>query len=244
MFIMFCMMVTSQSFWQYLPSYFAFIQYPHRLLLQMTPILSFIIALPFVLIRTVSRRMQVVLGGLTIFIVAYTFVFNNYQLYELGTIDYTTHSIIQAMGVEEEYLPEKTKGKYYELDDRKYLLLPLTNTEKSTPSATITTNETPYLKAEIQNNDSRQTLFELPRLFYAGYELAWKAEGDAVTRVLPYGQSQDGLITTVIPGNGTLEVQYTGGRWYAFSWVGAAAVFGYLLVLMFKFNKENNAEVA
>ena len=72
-------------------------------------------------------------------------MFNNFQLYELGTIDYTTHSIIQAMGVEQEYLPIKTKGKYKTIDDRSYTLLPLTNTENATPSATIITNETPVV---------------------------------------------------------------------------------------------------
>jgi len=230
------MMATTQAFWRYLPDYFAYIQYPHRLLLQVTPVLSLLIALPFVLIRAVTRKLLVALGFLGIFIVAYTFMFNNYQLYELGTIDYTTHSIIQAMGVEQEYLPANTKGKYYVIDNREYLLLPLTNAEYATPSATIVTNETPYLLAEIENNESKQTIFELPRLFYAGYELKWRAEGASAAITLPYGQSKDGLITTVIPGNGTLQVQYTGGWWYTALCFSAVVILSYLFVLIYKYS--------
>jgi len=198
--------------------------------------LSLLIALPFVLIRAVTRKLLVALGFLGIFIVAYTFMFNNYQLYELGTIDYTTHSIIQAMGVEQEYLPANTKGKYYVIDNREYLLLPLTNAEYATPSATIVTNETPYLLAEIENNESKQTIFELPRLFYAGYELKWRAEGASAAITLPYGQSKDGLITTVIPGNGTLQVQYTGGWWYTALCFSAVVILSYLFVLIYKYS--------
>ena len=236
MLITLLIMVTTQISWRYLPDYFAFIQFPHRLLLQATPILSLLISLPFILIRAVTRRLLIVLGFLSIFIVTYTFMFNNFQLYELGTIDYTTHSIIQAMGVEQEYLPIKTKGKYKTIDDRSYTLLPLTNTENATPSATIITNETPYLLAEIRNNESKQTIFELPRLFYAGYKLKWQAENASEAITLSYSQSKDGLITTVIPGNGTLEMQYTGGWWYTTLCFSAVVVLGYLLALIYKYS--------
>ncbi len=229
-------MVTIRAFWIYLPHQFAYIQYPHRLLLEATPIVSLLIALPFILIRKVTRKTLVLLSALGILIVAYTYRFNNYELYELGTIDYTTHSIIQAMGVENEYLPVRSKDKFYEFDARSYNLLPLTNIETATPSATIQTNETPYLLAKIENNESKETVFELPRLFYAGYELIWQAEG-ATNRVsLPYSQGENGLITTVIPGNGTLEVQYTGGKWYPILCLGAVVAFGYLSVLLYRYS--------
>jgi hypothetical protein len=207
-------MVTQQWMWRYLPNLFAFIQYPHRLLGQFSLVISFVIALPFVLIKSPVTKIKIALGGLSLFVIAYTYVFNNYQLYELGTIDYTTHSIIQAMGVEQEYLPINTKNRYKELDNRPYALIALTNNASATPSAQIVENQTPYLKAVIDGNESKQTSFELPRLYYAGYTLRWQADNSKSSIVLPYTQSNNGLITTAVPGNGTLTVQYTGGIWY------------------------------
>jgi len=233
-------MVTTKFLWTKLPDYFAFIQYPHRLLLLVTPVLSLLIALPTILIRKITRKKLIALGILSIFIISYTFVFNNFELYELGKIDYTTHSIIQAMGVEREYLPSNAKANFEALDERSYQVLPLTNTESPIPSATIIENETPYMLVKIENNNSKKTLFELPRLFYAGYELKWKAEDKNEATTLSYDQSRYGLITTTIFGNGTLEVQYTGGQWYPLLVASSVLVFGYLSLLMYKYHTKRN----
>lgn len=240
-FILIIIFVTTSQVWEYLPNYFAFIQYPHRLLLQVTPVLTLLLALPCILIKKINKKIFLFLSILVIFIVAYTFKFNNYELQNLGSIDYTTHSIIQAMGVEREYLPIKTKEQFETFDERPFSLIPLTNTEKATPSATIVTNETPYLLAAIENNEDKQTVFELPRLFYAGYELMWQADGAATTTSLTYNQSNTGLITTMLEGNGMLEVQYTGGRWYFLFWLGAVITFGYLLVLMYTYSTKKTS---
>jgi hypothetical protein len=236
LFALLIIMVTIRLSWMYLPNFFAFIQFPHRLLLQITPILSLLISLPFILIKKITPIKFKMLGILSIIIVGYTLVFNNYEMYELGTIDYTTHSIIQATGVEQEYLPVKTKEKIETFDKRPYALMPLTNIGQSTPSATINTNETPYLTANILNNESKKTEFELPRLFYAGYKLNWISEDNNITISLPYKQSNNGLIKTVIPGNGTLEVQYIGGWWYPLFCLGSVITLVYLLLLMYKYS--------
>ena len=233
-------MVTTKALWYKLPDYFAFIQYPHRLLLLVTPVLSLFIALPTILIRKITRKKLITLGILSVFIISYTFVFNNFELYELGKIDYTTHSIIQAMGVEREYLPSNTKANLEILEERSYQVLPLTNSESPSPSATIIKNETPYMLVKIENNDSKETIFELPRLFYAGYELKWKTEGENETSILPYDQSEHGLITTTVIGNGKLEVQYIGGQWYPLLVTGSVIVFGYLSLIMYRYYTKRN----
>ena len=171
-----------------------------------------------------------------LFIVVYTFTFNNYELYNLGSIDYTTHSIIQAMGVEREYLPIKTKEHFEDFEYRPYALLALTNNQEATPSATIIKNETPYLLATIENNQNKQTTFELPRLFYAGYELRWKAEGSIKRVTVPYTQSDIGLIETTITDNGTLEVQYTGGKWYPLICLTASVTLICLFTVLYQYS--------
>lgn len=228
-------MVTTAALWVHLPEFFAYIQYPHRLLLQATPILTFLIALPFILIRKVTKKMVFLLAILAIFIVTYTFKFNNYKLFEIGKIDYTTFSILQATGVDQEYLPVNAKKEFENLEKRPRLILPLTHNEAATPSANIVTNETPYLLANISGNENQQTQFELPRLFYAGYELSWKAQGADHHVSLLYSQSKSGLIATTIPGNGTLEVQYTGGKWYWLACWSAIAISAYLLWLLYRY---------
>jgi hypothetical protein len=233
LFALLLIMTTTKLVWPYLPHFFAYIQYPHRLLLQTTPVLSLLIALPFVLIKKVTKKVVALLSVLALFIVSYTYVFNNYALYELGTIDYTTHSIIQAMGVEREYLPIKTREQFEPLETRPYSVLAITNNVTATPSATIVTNETPYMLAKIEYNNSKETVFELPRLFYAGYQLSWQPEGSNTKTVVPYTQSKNGLITANLVGNGMLEVQYTGGKWYPLVWMAAAAATSYFGVLAY-----------
>ncbi len=227
-------MVTTSALWIHLPAFFSFIQYPPRLLLLATPILSLIIALPFILIHKKSKKMIMALGVLAIFIVTYTFKFNNYALYELGKIDYTTFSILQATGVDHEYLPVNAKKEFENLEKRPRLILPFTNNVIATPSAQIEINETPYLLAKIENNQNKQTVFELPRLFYAGYNLKWKADGNHLEKSLPYTQSSNGLISTTISGNGSLEVQYTGGNWYWLACLSAVAASGLLVWLLYR----------
>jgi len=227
-------MVTTSELWLHLPHFFSYIQYPSRLLVQATPILALLITLPFTLIQKVTPKKIIVLGVLALSIVMYTFTFNNYQLFEIGKIDFTTFSILQATGVDQEYLPVNAKREFEPLEKRPRLILPLTNNETSTPSAQITTNETPYLLAKIGNNENKQTLFELPRLFYGGYDLGWQAENAQASIALPYDQSKSGLITTMISGNGMLEVQFTGGKWYWISCVSAVAVLGYLIWLLYR----------
>jgi len=227
-------MVTSSVIWTHLPNYFAFIQYPPRLLLLATPILTLIISLPFILIQDTSRKMFLSLSALAVFIVAFTFKFNNYELYNIGNIDYTTFSIIQATGLDSEYLPVAAKTQSEYLEKRPRIILPVSNTTSSTPSAVIVTNQTPYLRANISNNENKETKFELPRLFYAGYELKWKAAGNNKVSSLSYSQSENGLIITNISGNGSLEVQYTGGKWYWLSCLASLVALGYLLWLLYR----------
>lgn len=236
MLIFLLIMVTTPVFWRHLPSYFAFIQFPYRLLLQATTILSLLIALPFITINKLTQKTALALGILGIIIILYTFKFNSYHMYELKTIDYVTHSIIQATGVEQEYLPIKAKEKSDALGNRLYTLLPLTNNNRATPSASIITNETPYLLAKISNNESKKTLFELPRLYYSGYELRWQPEGTDTIILLPYSQSENGLITSFISGNGKLEVQYTGEKLYTLFCFCAFLVFGYFIILIYKYS--------
>lgn len=191
--------------------------------------------MPFLLLRKVNAKVVAGLGAVATFVLVYTFIFNNYELYDIATIDYTTHSIIQAMGVEQEYLPVQSRKEMEPLETRGYGILPLTNNETATPSATIVENETPYMLAKIENNQGKETVFELPRLFYAGYELKWQADGESTRTTLPYEQSEDGLITVLVPGNGTLQVNYTGGKWYSFLWLGAVTAAAYLGWLAYQY---------
>ena len=96
--ILLIILTITPALWLSLPAGFAYIQYPHRLLLQATPILSLLAAFPLILINTFTRKRLVLLGSLGIFITAYTFKFNNFELFQLSSLDYTTFSIIQAMG--------------------------------------------------------------------------------------------------------------------------------------------------
>lgn len=96
--ILLIILTITPALWLSLPAGFAYIQYPHRLLLQATPILSLLAAFPLILINTFTRKRLVLLGSLGIFITAYTFKFNNFELFQLSSLDYTTFFIIQAMG--------------------------------------------------------------------------------------------------------------------------------------------------
>ncbi len=232
--------VMNEEVWLNLPSFFAFIQYPHRLLLQMTPILTMLISLPFLLIRSTSRQKYFFLGLLGIFIVWYTYLFNNYQLYELKTIDYTTHSIIQATGAQQEYLPIKAKQNLAQFDQRPSGIIAISNPTTATPSASILVNQTPYMLASVENNESTSTIFELPRLYYPGYQLTWQAQNQTDPITLPYTQSDRGLIATTITGNGTLEVQYQGGWWYKYIWLTALLSLAYLVNTSLTFKNPTN----
>jgi hypothetical protein len=139
---------------------------------------------------------------------------------------------VQATGVDDEYLPVRAKQAAKSLEDRPRLIIPLTTRSTATPSASITINETPYLLARIENNADQETVFELPRLFYAGYEMKWTVDGSQQGIALPYDQSDQGLITVKLTGNGTLEAQFTGGKWYVVSWIVAilaGCTFGWVL---------------
>ncbi len=234
LFVGLLVLVNSKQIWLHLPEFFAFVQYPHRLLLEVTPVLSLLIALPFSLISKITRTKKILLGVLAVFIIVFTFVFNNFELYELGQIDYTTHSIIQAMGVEREYLPSETKANFETADDRPYEIIAVTNNVEATPSAKIIVNETPYLLAEISNNEGKKTAFEFPRLFYAGYKFTWQADNNNKKVTLPYQEGRYGFMQADVTGNGTLELQYTGGQWYPLIWTGAILCGGYLAFLIYQ----------
>lgn len=233
-------LVTIKNFWLILPNFFSFIQFPYRLLIIVTPIISLLIALPFILIRKISNQVKItIIATFSIIMIGYTFLYNDFEMYELGVIDYTTHSIIQAMGVEREYLPIRSIDAYESFNNREYKLIPEPIFSAATPSADIIKNETPYLLAEIHNNESKVTTFEIPRLYYSGYKLTWKPKDTDEELDVLYNQSENGLIETTIPGNGELEVQFTGGKYFKlFSILAGVAFLSYTIVAYRFFNSK------
>jgi hypothetical protein len=223
--------------WQFAPSFLRFIQFPWRLCLFITLASSFLAALAFYLLPLSRRWLNIVLAVLIILLTTSAYFTSEHHQEELKHIDVTTAAAVGALGVDQEYLPLLTKDHREELAERPTGVLALPSTlltTKSTtphsastsalplpatPSAQIIADDPPYLEFTISSNDGHTTNFELPRLYYLGYQIEfWPATAPSQSTNLHYNlaylENDRGLMAITVVGNGRVVVTYPGTLGY------------------------------
>ena len=211
--------------WIILPKTFVMIQFAWRLESVLLLCLSILAGLAF---KNFNRKIE------KIIILIIVLLFNGYTVYNAYNFDIFENRnmndidvSISGMGWEREYLPMATQKNKKYFDKRNNDILVISgNAEIS-----ILENNTPSLKAEITNCKD-ETVIELPRIYYLGYEAILTENGNA--KKLDLYMNDKGFVETKINSNGTLVLKYKGTKEMQLanivSYITLFGILGYLLV--------------
>ena len=197
-------LICSRIIWQYLPDFLYSIQFPWRLLV----LLSLIVALYSTLIL-LNEKIPTFLKKtlpLMIVILVITEGISNiiYFSGNVMTINEALNSTI-SLGFQHEYLPytEDSDFKSYVKCHKKYFqcreegIIPEEKLEIN-----IINEEFPNLEFEIKNI-KKETIIELPRIYYLGYKLT-----DNDNKKLNLTMNENGFLEAKITKNGIYKLQY------------------------------------
>lgn len=137
-----------------------------------------------------------------------------------------------GMGWQKEYLPKQAKmnDDYLSKRDQSIKLI---SEENSDIKIKTIANSTPYLKFKV-DNVKNNTLMELPRLYYLGYDIKLKTKAGKIKK-LKYNYDKYGFITIKVKEPGVITVKYKGTLLYKITrLIRLMTVIGLLLYLLFK----------
>ncbi len=125
------------------------------------------------------------------------------EVYNIDNIDVSYY----GLGWSSEYLPKVTVSN---MENRIYFKNRTQDiiVKQGSAKIQIKENNTPTLKATIQNCES-ETVIELPRIYYLGYELSLTNDKGKQYKLDLY-MNDNGFIETKINENGILQLEYTG----------------------------------
>jgi len=183
--------------WKKAPQFLKMIQFPWRL----RGILAFSLA---ILAGNSIKVIKEENKNLILILLALAIIFYGNNTIDLSNFEYPLDLYKLNMGVENEYLPTKTKDNYA------YYLLRKEDINIKKGEAEINTldNNSPYHKLQIELTTENITI-ELPRLYYLGYEIKLTDDEDNIKKI-DYYENEFGFIETEINKSGLLEVSYEG----------------------------------
>lgn len=186
--------------WNYLPQTLSYIQFPWRLVLYVTMGACIISSLPIILIKKEYQKYIILL----LIILSLNFYNGIFYYNNLQDIDNKLIETFSDLGSQQEYLPMSTNNNIdYYLDRSNEIIV-----KDGLAIIDMQYNEVPELTA-IFTNVEKNTIIELPRTFYYGYEIYYNTENDSLK--LEYYENSNGFIELKIPEeDGELIVKYTG----------------------------------
>ena len=197
--------------WKYLPEEFSVIQFPWRMLMMTAFFLSFVCAINmYAIIKKFNFKDVVVISTISIlYIVAFasTLIFyteepvTDIANLSLGNYSGKEYEVVAGCG-KGEYLPVNAyKNRFYIASREQgiYVLEGKAIIENETKNGT-------NFKADVKTLDSEYTLFELPYIYYPGYEITL----DSI-KLVNY-ETENGFLGFVLgkEDSGEIEVKYTG----------------------------------
>lgn len=188
--------------WRFAPKMMIMIQFAWRLETILIIALSILSALS---VRNIKQRKYKIL------ILAFILIFNAFTVYK--TYDFNKIQVRNiedvdvsywGMGWEKEYLPLVTINNQDYFNNRTQDII----VKSGNADIEIQENNTPELKAKIENCNE-ETLIELPRIYYLGYDLTLQNhEGDK--QKVETNMNDMGFMEAKISESGILKLKYTG----------------------------------
>ena len=221
--------------WKYLPEEISIIQFPWRMLMMSAFFLSSVCAINmYAIIKKFNYKDVIILSGISIlYILAFTSALIFYTEEPLTNIDdldlgnYSGKEIEVVAGCGKgEYLPANAYDNRFYLASREqgiYVLEGKALIEKETK---LGTNYT----AHVKTADAEYTIFELPYIYYPGYEISL----DSIK--LEEFETKNGFLGFVLgeDESGKIEVKYTGTVVMKASMVISIASIIYSIIYMLK----------
>ena len=196
--------------WKYLPEIFSFIQFPWRMMMMTAFFISIICAINmYIVIKKFNVKDVIVLSVISLFC---TFViFDTFIMGDLGIQDIENLQLGEFSGREYETVAGVGKGEYLTSNsykDKFYLATRENNIYVLEGKALIETEKKDgsHYSAKIKTYDSKYTVFELPYIYYPGYEIRC----DGMT--YPNFETKNGYLGFALGKNDdiTLDVSYEG----------------------------------
>lgn len=203
--LLFAVLTTRLTPWQYAPSILLMIQFPWRL--EVIVILAASILAGSYFIRPSYKGKNYVEVITVIICIAFAITatipkdttFTRTDLEHLDVSNY-------GLGWSKEYLPMATIENNIDViyEDAKFDIL------EGKSQIQLLENEVPYLSFQMKVEE--KTTLELPRLHYLGYEIVEQTVDGK--KEIPYTESHDGLIQIEVEESGTIYVDYRGTNLY------------------------------
>lgn len=234
--------------WKYLPEEFSIIQFPWRMLMMSAFFLSTVCSINmYAIIKKFNFKDVVVISGISImYILAFCNILiylaeepvNDIANYTLGNFSGKEYEVVAGCG-KGEYLPVKAYENRFYIASREEGIYVL---EGKAIIENETKDRTNYM-AKLKTGDSEITLFELPYIYYPGYEV--RLDGIAVNTY----ETENGFLGFVMgpEDEADLEVRYSGTKAMKISMViSIGSLIFYIIYFwnlkrkkILKFQKEN-----
>ena len=208
-----CMWMSTKYFpWKYLPSGFSFIQFPWRMMMMTSFFVSIVCAINmYVVIKKFNIKDVIVLTVISLFCTLV--IFDTFIMGDLGIRDIKELTLGQFSGREYETVAGVGKGEYLtaaSYKDKFYLATREQTIYVLEGKALIENEEKDgsHYSAKIKTYDSPYTVFELPYIYYPGYQV--KCDGIEIDNFV----TRNGYLGFALGKNDniTLEVNYTGTK--------------------------------
>jgi len=185
--------------WSIMPSFIKMIQFPWRMMGIIGFSLAILSGYYTKLINNKNKKKIVIVLGIFLILFGFSTIPK-----ERITKPYFPTEI--SMGVQNEYLPQKTieNINYFKIRNKDIII------KKGMAEIDIIKNETPYLKSKIIINEGNKITIELPRLYYLGYSI--KLDTEKEIKKIQYYENENGFIEIEIEESGILEVEYEGTK--------------------------------
>ncbi len=208
--------------WENIPDIFKYIQFPWRLSLITTFTISILVGVGMEIFKATefkifkNSNLKILKNKINKDYAIAVFIAINiiFSLFSIKTynVDSNSMEIVEkrvdtyaGAGFQMEYLPTNAYDDLKYLENRGNEVL-IQNSSKAVINMGI--NEVPYLEAVVINNNE-ETIVELPRLYYLGYEIEY-VYNNGNKEELNYYENENGLIEIVLPKeNGKIVVRYT-----------------------------------
>ena len=204
--------------WKYLPEVFSIIQFPWRMLMVSAFFLSVVCAINmYAIIKKFNFKDVIVIAIISLL---YIFAFSNSLFFyteepvasienlNLGSFSGKEYEVVAGCG-KGEYLPVKA------YENRFYLATRQQRIEVLEGKALIENEEKngSQYKADVKTLDAEYTIFELPYIYYPGYEITL----DSIK--LENYETENGFLGFVLgkEDSGEIEVKYTGTKFMKIS---------------------------
>ncbi|MEG1494895.1 MAG: glycosyltransferase family 39 protein [Bacilli bacterium] len=205
--IIFLLLTTRLTPWQYAPDFLLMIQFPWRLEIVVIFVTSFLAATYFLLPNIKhSKTKEIMLIVIALF---FAYIASVPQTTRDFVIEPNLENVFiseYGMGWSKEYLPETTlkNAGYYLYQENKVISK---NSEEIEVLDYV--NNIPNMSFSL--NIMSKTTIEVPRLYYLGYNIKFKDSTNTSINI-PYRESKQGMIELDIPSSGTISITYPGTK--------------------------------